>query len=97
MAKKRRAGARSVRKSTKPGGRAQLKPPWEAPWRRASKASSDLCWQAEALGPTEPTTGDWPPHGDVFRTLDALAATGDALGTLATLADGLVDRLGPPC
>ena len=58
-------------KDGKPGGRVQPTPPWEARWRQASRASSDLCWQPEALAFMEPTTGVRPPHGDVFRALEA--------------------------
>ncbi len=74
-------------KGKKSGGRIQPTPPWEAQWRKASRASSDLCWQPEILAFMETTTGVRPSHGDVFRTLDSLASVADGLGALAALAD----------
>jgi len=62
------------------GGRVVERPPWEAAWKRASKASSRLWWTNDSAD--DPL----PSHEEVFEVLDSLASADDGLGSLAALA-----------
>jgi len=86
MAKKKARG--SGRGTAK--GRVEPRPPWESIWKRASRASSSIWWEAD-------DGFDPPTHEEVFKVLDQLASADDGLGSLAALAavldvtDGVCD------
>lgn len=89
--KRKRGSGRGDRRGgrTTSGGRVQPKPPWEPAWRRASRAAVNLWWMPDpgSADLSDGTAESIPPHGSVFRALDALASSDDGLGTLAALAD----------
>lgn len=83
---KRKSGS-SRSENRRSGGRVEPTPHWEAVWRRASSASNNLYWDIGEESERQAPVDNLPSHGEVFRTLDALASADDGLGTLAVLAD----------
>jgi hypothetical protein len=104
MAKRSQSRKRSAKRKSgssrsgnrRSGGRVEPTPHWEAVWRRASSESNNLYWDIGEESERQAPVDNLPSHGEVFRTLDALASADDGLGTLAVLA-GIFDATEGVC